>query len=106
MFKNYFKVVLRNLLRYKTYTLINIIGMGIGIAAMVWGYQTYQFSFSYDNFHPDRNNVYRALTNKEGADDVKGIFPLAAVQAAKNDFARIKETVKLDSRLMNIKSIK
>jgi putative ABC transport system permease protein len=106
MFKNYFKLVFRNLLRYKSYTLINIIGMGIGIAAMVWGYQTYQFSFSFDNFHPDRNNVYRALTNKEGADDVKGIFPLAAVQAAKNDFAGIKETVKLDSRLMNIKSIK
>ncbi len=106
MLKNFFKIVVRNLLRYKAYTLINIIGMSIGIAAMVWGYQTYQFSFSFDNFHPDRDNVYRALTRKDGADDIEGIFPLAAVQAAKNEFAGIKETVRLDSKGMNIKSRK
>ncbi len=106
MFKNFFKTVVRNLLRSKAYALINIIGMGIGIAAMVWGYQTYQFSFSFDNFHPDQHNVYRALTKKDGADDLKGIFPLPAVQAAKNEFAGIKETVILDSRNMNIKSAK
>ncbi len=104
MLRNFFKIVARNLMRYKAYTLINIIGMSIGIAAMVWGYQTYRFAFSYDNFHPDRDNVYRALTKKDGADDIKGIFPLAAVQAAKNQFAGIKETVRLDSRGMNIKS--
>ncbi|CAN5254128.1 hypothetical protein BH11BAC6_BH11BAC6_06300 [soil metagenome] len=106
MFKNFFKIVVRTLMRYKAYTFINIIGMGIGIAAMVWGYQTYQFAFSFDNFHPDRDNVYRALTNKEGADEIKGVFPMAAVQAAKNEFAGIKETVRLDSRGVNIKSIK
>ena len=106
MLKNFFKTVVRNLLRYKTYTLINIIGMSIGIAAMVWGYQTYRFSFSFDNFHPDQNNVYRVLTKKDGADDIKGIVPLPAVQAAKNEFAGIKETVKLDVSNMNIKSAK
>jgi ABC-type antimicrobial peptide transport system permease subunit len=106
MFKNFFKIVVRNLWRYKSYTLINIIGMGIGIAAMVWGYQTYRFAFSFDNFHPDRENVYRALTEKDGADDIKGVFPSAIVQAAKNEFPGIKATVRLDSRGMNIKSVK
>ncbi|MEO8112550.1 MAG: ABC transporter permease, partial [Ginsengibacter sp.] len=106
MLKNFFKTVVRNLLRYKTYTLINIIGMGIGIAAMVWGYQTYRFSFSFDNFHPDQNNVYRVVTKKDGADDIKGIVPMAVAQAAKNEFAGIKETVKLDVGNMNIKSAK
>jgi len=106
MLKNYFKIVLRNLWRYKTYTLINIIGLGIGIAAMVWGYQTYQFSFSFDNFHKDRENVFRGLTNKVGSDGIKGIFPMAAVKAAKTDFAGITETVRYDRRGTNIKSIK
>ncbi|HTE25840.1 ABC transporter permease [Flavitalea sp.] len=104
MLKNYYKIVLRNLWRYKSYTLINIVGMAIGIAAMVWGYQTYRYSFSYDNFHPDRDNVYRALTRKEGADGIKGIFPMAAIQAAKNDFAGIQQVLRYDSRGLNAKS--
>jgi ABC-type antimicrobial peptide transport system permease subunit len=77
--------------------------MGIGIAAMVWGYQTYRYSFSFDNFHKDRDNVYRALIYKKGADGLRGIFPAAAVQAAKADFAGIKEAVRLNSRGMNVK---
>ncbi|HET9280132.1 MAG TPA: FtsX-like permease family protein, partial [Flavitalea sp.] len=103
MFENFFKIVIRNLSRYKAYTLINVIGLGIGIAAMVWGYQNYKFSFSFDNFHADRDIVFRGLTSKEGADGKSGIFPMAVVNAAKNDFAGIRETVLLDSRGLNIK---
>ncbi len=103
MYKNFLKIVSRNLWRYKSYTVINIVGMSIGIAAMVWGYQTYKYAFSFDNFHHDQDNVYRALTYKKGADGLKGIFPAAAVQKAKNDFAGIKEAVRFDSRGMNVK---
>ncbi|WP_295792057.1 ABC transporter permease [Mucilaginibacter sp.] len=103
MYKNFMKIVSRNLWRYKSYTIINIVGMGIGIAAMVWGYQTYKYAFSFDNFHHDQDNVYRALTYKKGADGLKGVFPAAAVRKAKNDFAGIKEAVRFDSRGMNIK---
>lgn len=95
---------MRNLWRYKGYTLTNIIGLGIGIAAMVWGYQTYRFSFSFDNFHPDKDNVYRALTFKEGADGAKGVFPMPLVQAAQNEFPGITKAVRFDSRGLNIKS--
>jgi len=100
---NFFKIVFRNLWRYKSYTLINAIGMGIGIAALVWGYQDYRYSFSFDNFHKDRDNVYRGLTYKKDADGLKGIFPMAAVQQMQSDFSGIKEVARLDSRGMNIK---
>ncbi|HKH62008.1 MAG TPA: FtsX-like permease family protein [Flavitalea sp.] len=103
MLENFLKIVIRNLRRYKAYTLINVIGLGIGIAAMVWGYQTYKFAFSFDNFHADRDSIYRGLTSKKGADGKKGIFPMVAVNAAKSDFAGIRETVLLDSRGLNIK---
>jgi putative ABC transport system permease protein len=103
MFRNFLKIVFRNLWRYKGYTLINIIGMGIGIAAMVWGYQTYKFSYSYDNFHKDRDHVYRALTYKKDAEGMKGIVPMAAVLQAPQDFSGIKEAVRWDSRGANIK---
>jgi putative ABC transport system permease protein len=67
MFKNICKIVLRNMWRHKGYTLINIIGIAIGIAAIVWGFQTYRFSLGFDDFHKDRDHVYRALTYQSGA---------------------------------------
>ena len=103
MFKNFYKIVLRNMWRYKGYTLLNIFGMGIGLAAIVWGFQTYRFSFSFDNFHKDQDNVYRAMTFQSGANGVKGIFPMAAVKQAQAEFAGIAEAVRYDSRGMNIK---
>src|SRR5436190_425120 len=103
MFKNIYKIVLRSMWRYKGYTLLNIFGMGIGLAAIVWGFQTYRYSFSFDNFHKDQENVYRALTFKSGANGVKGIFPLAAVKQAQSEFAGIAEAVRLDSRGLNVK---
>ncbi|MFT3911714.1 MAG: ABC transporter permease [Ferruginibacter sp.] len=103
MYTNFFKIVFRNLWRYKGYALINVIGMAIGIAAMVWGYQDYRFARSYDNFHKDQENIYRGITYKKDAEGMKGIFPMAVVQQVKNDFPGIKEAVRLDSRRMNIK---
>jgi putative ABC transport system permease protein len=103
MFKNLFKIILRNLWRYKSYTLINIVGMAIGIAAMVWGYQTYKYSYSFDNFHKDRDHVYRALTYKKDADGLKGIVPMTPVLQAQLDFSGIKEAVRWDSRGASVK---
>lgn len=103
MFKNVYKIVLRNMWRYKGYTLLNIFGLGVGLAAIVWGFQTYRFSFSFDNFHKDQDNVYRALTFQSGANGVKAIFPMAAVKQAQAEFAGIAEAVRYDSRGLNVK---
>jgi len=104
MFINYFKTAWRNLWRYKSYTLINVIGLGIAIAVMVWGYQDYRYSFSYDTFHKDIDHVYRGLTYRQGADGVNGIFPMPAVQSAKNDFAGITDVVRLHRSMVSVKA--
>jgi ABC-type antimicrobial peptide transport system permease subunit len=104
MFKNYFKIIVRNLWKNKLYTLINIIGLGAGIAAMVWGFQNYRFSFSYDNFHKDRESIFRVLTKVEGSNNLKGTCPMPLALDAKNDFSTVKETVRWDSRNLDIKA--
>src|SRR5450432_1713478 len=103
MLRNYWKIVFRNLRRYKSYTLINVVGMGIGIAAMVWGYQDYQYSFSFDNFHKDRDHVYRALVYKKDGEGLKGIFPMPAVQMAQQEFSGIKSAVRYGERGLNLR---
>ena len=89
--------------RHKGYTLLNIFGMGIGLAAMVWGFQTYRHCFSYDDFHKDGDIIYRGLTFQSGADVVRGIFPMAAVMQAKSEFAGIAEAVRYDGRGLNVR---
>jgi len=103
MFKNIYKIVVRSMWRYKGYTLLNIFGMAVGLAAIIWGFQTYRYCFSFDNFHKDQENVYRALTFQSGAKGVKGIFPMPAVKQAQGEFAGIAEAVRFDGRGLNIK---
>jgi putative ABC transport system permease protein len=104
MFKNYFKIVTRNLWKNKVYTLINIIGLAFGIAAMVWAFQNYRYSFSYNNFHKDGQDIFRVLTKAEGGDNLKGVCPMPLAVAAKNDFLNIKETVRWNAWYVNIKA--
>ena len=68
MFKNYFKIAYRNLLRNKTYALINLFGLGISIAAVVLIMLYVRFEFSFDNFHKNEDRLYRisVKTYQEG----------------------------------------
>ncbi|WP_428331290.1 FtsX-like permease family protein [Mucilaginibacter sp.] len=63
MIKNYFKIALRGFWRHKVFTLINIIGLSIGISAALVIYLIVHFDFTFDNFHPDKDRIYRVVTN-------------------------------------------
>ena len=104
MFHSYFKIIVRNLWRSKLYTLINIVCLSFGIAAIVWSFQNYRFSFSWDNFHKDREHIFRVLTKSKSSDNLKSICPLPVAIAAQNDFSTVKEAVRWDSRPLNIKA--
>src|SRR5580765_1371330 len=68
MFKNYFKTAFRSLVRNKTYTIINIAGLAVGIAVCMMIFIIIQFQTSFDNFHPKKDRVYRVLTESHHAD--------------------------------------
>ncbi len=104
MIKNYFKIILRNFWKNKLYTGINVIGLGIGIAALVWGVQTYRYSFSYDNFQTNKDHIFRVLTKVQGGDKLKGICPIPVADFGKQDFSGIQKAVRWDSRGLDIKA--
>ncbi|MCP4727605.1 MAG: FtsX-like permease family protein [bacterium] len=58
MFKNYFKTGIRNLLRNKTYSFINIFGFAVGIAACILIFLVANFVLSYDSFHENIDEIY------------------------------------------------
>ena len=86
MFRNYCTIIIRNLWRNKLYTLVNIIGLGVGIATIVWGYQDYRYCTSFDDFHKDGKNIFRVLTKSDNRDYLQGICPGTLDMVVKNDF--------------------
>ena len=59
MFKNYFKTAFRNLLRNKSYTSLNILGLAVGMTIFLLIAQYVKFERSYEDFIPNRANIYR-----------------------------------------------
>ncbi|MGA9405524.1 MAG: ABC transporter permease, partial [Bacteroidota bacterium] len=59
MLKNYFKIAFRNILRFKLYSFINILGLSVGIASFVLIFSYVYNELSYDTFHKNAKNIYR-----------------------------------------------
>ncbi len=104
MFRNYCIIILRNLWRNKLYTSVNIITLAIGIATIVWGFQDYRYSMSFDNFHKDGKNIFRVLAKPVGRDFLQGVCPGTLAMVVKNDFSFVKEAVRWESRSLNVKA--
>lgn len=68
MFTNYLKIAYRNLLKYKTYSLINIFGLAIGITSTVLIFLFVADELSYDKFIDNHDRIYR-LTREWLNDD-------------------------------------
>ncbi len=59
MLKNYFNVAFRNLLKHKFYSLINILGLSIGLTCFLMISLYVVDELSYDQFHSDADRIYR-----------------------------------------------
>lgn len=63
MIKSYFKSTLRNFVKHKSFTLLNVIGLSLGIAACMLILQYVKYEKSYDTFHSKAENTYRVQYN-------------------------------------------
>ncbi len=60
MLKNYLRVAFRNLRNYKAYTLINVVGLAVGIACCIAIMLFVRDELSYDRYNKDADRIYRA----------------------------------------------
>jgi putative ABC transport system permease protein len=65
MFRNYLKVALRNILRYKGHSFINIIGLSVGLAVCLLLLLWVQYESSYDRFNKNADQIYRVVSQAE-----------------------------------------
>lgn len=66
MFIHYAIVAWRNLIKYKYYSIVNIIGLSIGISACLTIFLIVRYELSFDKFHTRADSIYRVYSEFSG----------------------------------------
>lgn len=93
MLKNYLKTALRNLWREKGSTLLNLLGLTLGIASSLILFLLIRYHFSFDTYHANRDSIYRVGSESNGNNgkDYSSGIPSVLPEAFRIDFPEAEE---------------
>jgi ABC-type antimicrobial peptide transport system permease subunit len=89
MYRNYIKVALRNVLRHKGFTAINVAGLVLGIACALFIYLIVRYELSYDRYHAKADRIYRV--NKGDPADADTGAPYGLAAALRTNFPEMEQ---------------
>ena len=69
MIKNLLKTAFRSIVRDKGYSLLNVLGLTIGITSSIFLFLYILDELSYDQYHENKKNIYRVITHIKEVDD-------------------------------------
>ena len=97
MIKNYFKIAFRSLLRNKSFSVINILGLAIGSASAILILLWVQNEVSYDRFHTNENRLYEIWENESRDGEIQSGIPTQQLlgPALKKDYPEIENTARI-----------
>ncbi len=98
MLQNYIKIALRNIANQKSYSLINIAGLAIGIACCLLILQYIRHELSYDRYHEKAERTYRVtFSGNFGSGDDLNFASVAAptAEALVRDYPQVLEATRL-----------
>lgn len=104
MIRNYLIITLRNLLRQKGYSIINILGLAIGLAAFILIVLFVNNELSYDKFHDKSDRIYRVSVEGIIAGDALNVAVSAAPtgEAMMRDIPEIINVTRIDEFAQSI----
>lgn len=101
MLKSYLRAAWQNLRRHQTFAVINIAGLAIGIAAFLLILMVVRFESSFDDFHPDKERIFRLVTvpYKEGTGfDAEPGVPLPVGEGLRLDYPQLEQVASIFGR--------
>ena len=104
MFRNYIKIAIRNLLRYRSFSIINIIGLAIGLSASLlialWVFD----EISYDRFHEHADRIYRVERHIEWEGRIFDVPVVGAIygETIKKDIPEVMDFTRVDPTELSV----
>ena len=98
MLKNYLKIAVRNLRKYKTGSFINIVGLSIGLAFCILIYLFIKDELSFDSFHEQADSIYTIVINDHFYEYSHRHGPVPMAPVLKDHFPEIRDFARLVSR--------
>ena len=96
MLRSYLTTAIRNMMRKKRYTFINVFGLGLGLACCILMTLFVKHEWSRDQFHEKREQLFRLVMQREQPDGQvipmniwDTMFPLSLVNDLKNDIPSV-----------------
>ena len=98
MWINYLKIAFRNMLKYKGYATLNILGLSVGLSAAMLILLYVLHERSFDRFHEQAENTYVVHTRLSGSEDWMSSAPNAFVPAVGREFPEVVTGVRMFNR--------
>lgn len=98
MLKNHIKIAFRSLLKSKSTSIINVLGLSVGMACCIIIFLFVQNELSFDKFHTKSDNIFRVLTIDEAlgvSNSLVGITLPALGEAMENNFPEVENRVRM-----------
>lgn len=96
MLQNYLTITLRTLLRYRTYSLLNIVGLAVGMTCGILIFLVVGFQLSFDTYHQKADRTYRIVTelSHENVTYSRGT-PKAMADVLRRDYPFIENVARI-----------
>ena len=104
MLKNYLKIAIRSLIKQKIYTIINVLGLSVGIASCLLIVMFVAHEFSYDNFHKHADRIYKIALERKYPNHITNysVVPHSFADVISRDFPEVSAVLKMAGPYNNV----
>ena len=96
MLKNLLKISIRTILKDKTYSLINVAGLTIGITCSLFLLMYILHELSYDRYHKNARNIYRVVSDIKEPDNAFtwAVAQIPLAEELRDNYPEVKNAVR------------
>jgi len=104
MIKNLFKIAIRNIVKDKTYSAINILGLTIGITCSMFLLMYILDELSYDRYHKNADNIYRIVSNIKEPDNAFtwAVAQIPVAEELRDNYPEVENAVRFFGTSRNL----
>ncbi len=106
LFKNYFKIALRVMIKSPLSTFINLFGLSVATGVCLVVYAFMDWDLKTDQFHEHAEEVFLTtfMVDREGTEEQYGKSPAPLADALRHDFSSVEKVCRVEDRNMVIKN--